>query len=86
MTVSGPFGLLRVRAGDIAAPPELLPGESWNVTVPVRGVAPAISLAATATLTPCSPTPRAPPPRSSRSRPPRTVGRCRGCWCWLSSC
>ncbi|MBQ1035834.1 WxL protein peptidoglycan domain-containing protein [Micromonospora sp. C81] len=52
VSVSGPFGLLRVRARDIAAPPELLPGESWNVTVPVHGVAPAISLAATATLTP----------------------------------
>ncbi|MEV4764669.1 DUF916 domain-containing protein [Micromonospora chokoriensis] len=52
VTVSGPFGLLRVRAADIAAPPELLPGESWNVTVPVHGVAPTISLAATATLTP----------------------------------
>ena len=26
---------------DIAAPPELLPGESWKVTVPVHGVAPA---------------------------------------------
>ncbi|MFI6785620.1 WxL protein peptidoglycan domain-containing protein [Micromonospora sp. NPDC050276] len=52
VTVAGPFGLLRVRAGDIAAPPELLPGESWNVTVPVHDVAPTISLAATATLTP----------------------------------
>ncbi|MGW5582098.1 WxL protein peptidoglycan domain-containing protein, partial [Micromonospora chokoriensis] len=52
VTVSGPFGLLRVGAGDVAAPPELLPGESWNVTVPVHGVAPTISLAATATLTP----------------------------------
>ncbi|MBM0277106.1 WxL protein peptidoglycan domain-containing protein [Micromonospora tarensis] len=53
VSVSGPFGLLRVRAGDIAAPPELLPGESWTVTVPVvHGVAPAISLAGTATLTP----------------------------------
>ncbi|MDG4761455.1 DUF916 domain-containing protein [Micromonospora sp. WMMD710] len=52
VSVSGPFGVLRVRAGDIAAPPELLPGESWDVTVPVHGVAPAVSLAATATLTP----------------------------------
>ncbi|RAN98176.1 WxL protein peptidoglycan domain-containing protein [Micromonospora noduli] len=52
VTVSGPFGLLRVRAEDVAAPPELLPGESWDVTVPVHGVAPAISLAATATVTP----------------------------------
>ncbi|MBM0233555.1 DUF916 domain-containing protein [Micromonospora sp. STR1_7] len=52
LSVSGPFGVLRVRAGDIAAPPELLPGESWNVSVPVRGVAPAVRLAATATITP----------------------------------
>ncbi|KAB1936000.1 DUF916 domain-containing protein [Micromonospora sp. ALFpr18c] len=52
VSVSGPFGVLRVRAGDIAAPPELLPGESWDVTVPVHGVAPAVSLAATVTLTP----------------------------------
>ncbi|MFF0372275.1 WxL protein peptidoglycan domain-containing protein [Micromonospora sp. NPDC005087] len=52
VSVSGPFGSLRVGAGDVAAPPELLPGESWTVTVPVRGVAPAVWLAATATLTP----------------------------------
>ncbi|MBM7491477.1 putative membrane protein [Micromonospora luteifusca] len=52
VSVSGPFGLLRVRAKDIAAPPELLPGESWKVTVPLHGVAPVVSLAATATLTP----------------------------------
>lgn len=52
VSVSGPFGVLRVRAGDIAAPPQLLPGESWDVTVPVRGVAPAVRLAATATVTP----------------------------------
>ncbi|MDG4806761.1 DUF916 domain-containing protein [Micromonospora sp. WMMD1120] len=52
VAVSGPFGLLRVRAADITAPPELLPGERWTVTVPVHGVAPTISLAATATLTP----------------------------------
>ncbi|GAB3950561.1 hypothetical protein GCM10027614_51180 [Micromonospora vulcania] len=51
-SVSGPFGLLRVRAGDIAAPPELLPGESRTMTVPVHGVAPALRLAATVTLTP----------------------------------
>ena len=30
------------RPGDIAAPPELLPGESWKVKVPVHGVAPAV--------------------------------------------
>ncbi|MBF9131507.1 DUF916 domain-containing protein [Plantactinospora sp. S1510] len=52
LSVSGPFGWLRVEAGEIASPPDLLPGESWNVTVPVHGVAPALRLAATATLTP----------------------------------
>ncbi|MCO1596183.1 DUF916 domain-containing protein [Micromonospora sp. RHAY321] len=52
VSVSGPFGSLRVKAGGISAPPELLPGESWKVTVPVHGVAPTARLAATATLTP----------------------------------
>ncbi|WP_435210164.1 WxL protein peptidoglycan domain-containing protein [Micromonospora sp. bgisy143] len=52
VSVSGPFGVLRARAGDIAAPPQLLPGESWDVTVPVAGVAPAVRLAATVTVTP----------------------------------
>ncbi|RKR89447.1 uncharacterized protein DUF916 [Micromonospora pisi] len=52
VSVSGPFGWLRVDAGKIASPPELLPGESRNVTVPVHGVSPALRLAATATLTP----------------------------------
>ncbi|MFI6264272.1 WxL protein peptidoglycan domain-containing protein [Micromonospora sp. NPDC051006] len=52
VSVSGPFGSLRAEAGEIGAPPELLPGESWNVTVPVHGAAPAVRLAATATLTP----------------------------------
>ncbi|PWR09961.1 DUF916 domain-containing protein [Micromonospora acroterricola] len=52
VSVSGPFGSLPAKAGGIAAPPELLPGESWKVTVPVRGVAPAVWLAATTTLTP----------------------------------
>jgi hypothetical protein len=52
VSVAGPFGWLRAGAGDIAAPPELLPGESWKVKVPVHGVAPAVSLTATATLTP----------------------------------
>ncbi|MEU1619669.1 DUF916 domain-containing protein [Streptomyces sp. NPDC005722] len=52
VSVAGPFGWLRANAGDIAAPPELLPGERWKVKVPVHGVAPAVSLTATATLTP----------------------------------
>ncbi|MGW2055159.1 WxL protein peptidoglycan domain-containing protein [Streptomyces sp. NPDC001840] len=51
-SVSGPFGWLRTDAGTIAPPPELLPGESWKVKAPVHGVRPAVSLAATVTLTP----------------------------------
>ncbi|RMB82091.1 WxL protein peptidoglycan domain-containing protein [Streptomyces shenzhenensis] len=51
-SLSGPFGWLRADAGAIAAPPELLPGESWKVSVPVHDVAPAFRLTATATLTP----------------------------------
>ncbi|MFJ5923947.1 WxL protein peptidoglycan domain-containing protein [Kitasatospora sp. NPDC092948] len=52
VSVAGPFGWLRAEAGRIPSPPELLPGESWKVTVPVHGVAPGVSLTATATLTP----------------------------------
>ncbi|MET4924709.1 DUF916 domain-containing protein [Streptomyces sp. PSRA5] len=52
VSVSGPFGRLRAEAGDIAPPPELLPGESWKMKVPVNGVTPGVGLAATATLTP----------------------------------
>ncbi|MFC6354922.1 WxL protein peptidoglycan domain-containing protein [Luethyella okanaganae] len=50
--VTGPFGWLRSEAGAIEAPPQLLPGESWKVTVPVHGVAAAVWLAATTTVTP----------------------------------
>ncbi|WP_433826413.1 WxL protein peptidoglycan domain-containing protein [Actinoplanes sp. CA-015351] len=52
VSIAGPFGWLRTDAGAIDAPPELLPGESWTVTVPVHNVSPAVLLAATATLTP----------------------------------
>ncbi|MGI5214988.1 COG1470 family protein [Plantactinospora sp. CA-290183] len=52
VSVSGPFGWLRTRAGEVPASPDLLPGESWAVTVPVHGVAPGVRLAATAILTP----------------------------------
>ncbi|MFI5935897.1 WxL protein peptidoglycan domain-containing protein [Actinoplanes sp. NPDC051494] len=50
--ITGPFGTFRARAGTIEQSPELLPGESWKVTVPVPGIAPAFRLTATATLTP----------------------------------
>ncbi|GAA4581442.1 hypothetical protein GCM10023194_12680 [Planotetraspora phitsanulokensis] len=52
VSVSGPFGWLRTDASKLTSPPELLPGESWKVKVPVHGVAPAVDLAATVTLTP----------------------------------
>ena len=51
-TLSGPFGWFTVPVGAIAAPPQLLPGESWDVSVPVDDVTPAIRLATTATVTP----------------------------------
>ncbi|WP_328914168.1 MULTISPECIES: WxL protein peptidoglycan domain-containing protein [unclassified Streptomyces] len=52
VSLSGPFGWLSAQAGKVAAPPELLPGESRQVKVPVHGVAPSVRLAATVTLTP----------------------------------
>lgn len=52
VAVTGPFGMFRTDAGAVAAPPELLPGERWKVTVPVHGVTPAYRLAATVTVTP----------------------------------
>ncbi|MEU4688314.1 DUF916 domain-containing protein [Actinoplanes sp. NPDC023714] len=52
VSIAGPFGRLRTDAGTVDSPPELLPGESWAVTVPIRNVPPAVLLAATATLTP----------------------------------
>lgn len=52
VSITGPFGWFRTSAAAIAAPPELLPGESWKVSVPVHGVAPAVLLTATASLTP----------------------------------
>ncbi|MEV4345778.1 DUF916 domain-containing protein [Actinoplanes sp. NPDC049596] len=50
--ITGPFGLFKAEAAKIANPPELLPGESWKVSVPVTGVTPAILLDATVTLVP----------------------------------
>ncbi|WUH91739.1 DUF916 domain-containing protein [Streptomyces sp. NBC_00433] len=52
VSLSGPFGRLKADAKGVAAPPALLPGESWKVKVPVHGVAPGFRLAATVTLTP----------------------------------
>lgn len=50
-SVTGPFGTLRA-SGRAAAPPQLLPGESWQVRVPVHDVAPSVRLSATASVVP----------------------------------
>ena len=50
--VTGPFGWLPTGTGAIDAPPQLLPGESWDVTVPVPDVAATVVLSANATVTP----------------------------------
>ena len=51
-SVSGPFGALRVSADKVADLPELLPGDTLKVSVPVDGVAPTLRSAGTVTLTP----------------------------------
>jgi uncharacterized membrane protein len=50
--VSGPFGWLRVTASAKDTPPQLLPGESWKVSVPVHGVSSAVRMAAHVAVTP----------------------------------
>ncbi|WP_127502532.1 WxL protein peptidoglycan domain-containing protein [Actinoplanes solisilvae] len=50
--VSGPFGWFSSTAGTIAAPPELLPGETWKVSVPLSDVTPAFWLTGKVTVTP----------------------------------
>ncbi|GLY83108.1 WxL protein peptidoglycan domain-containing protein [Actinoallomurus iriomotensis] len=52
VSVSGPLGGPGVRAGGIGDSPQLLPGDTWKVSVPVRGVAPALRLTGTVTVTP----------------------------------
>jgi hypothetical protein len=52
VSVAGPFGALRVRAGDLPDSPQLLPGDVWKVSVTVHDVAPALRLTATAIVTP----------------------------------
>ena len=51
-SISGPFGLLSTPAGSIESPPQLLPGETWDVTVPIRNVAATLWVTASATVTP----------------------------------
>ncbi|GIH48671.1 protein of unknown function [Microbispora rosea] len=52
VSLSGPFGHWDVRAEHIDDSPQLLPGETWKVSVPVHGVTPALRLTGTVTLVP----------------------------------
>lgn len=54
VTVAGPFGMLATDAADVAAAPELLPGETWTQKVTVPGFAALVLLTATATVIPSS--------------------------------
>ncbi|MBI9114815.1 WxL protein peptidoglycan domain-containing protein [Sanguibacter suaedae] len=51
VTLSGPWGVLPVEAADVGAVPELLPGESWPVSVSVPSVLPTFWLTATSEVT-----------------------------------
>jgi len=50
--VAGPFGLLPSTVDTVEPVPELLPGESWDVTASVGGIVPAFWLSATSVLSP----------------------------------
>lgn len=50
--IAGPFGWPTTDAGTQDAPPQLLPGESWPVSVPVRDVPASFWLNATASVVP----------------------------------
>ncbi|MEU8639148.1 DUF916 domain-containing protein [Amycolatopsis sp. NPDC048633] len=54
-SVSGPFGIWRVPAEQLADSPQLLPGETWKTSVPVHGVVPAVSLTGAVSLVPLLP-------------------------------
>lgn len=55
VTLAGPFGAGRVTVADVPAVPELLPGETWDVTVPVDRAWPLLRLGADVTVTPALP-------------------------------
>ena len=52
VSVAGPFDLAKVEADEIEQTPALLPGETWNVSVPIDGVAPLVSLVASVRAVP----------------------------------
>jgi hypothetical protein len=49
---TGPFGWFPTGAAEIKASPQLLPGEMWKVSVPLRDVPATVWIASTATVTP----------------------------------
>ena len=51
-TVAGPFGLKRVNAAQSADSPQLLPGESWQASLPIHGLTPLLRLTGTVSVTP----------------------------------
>lgn len=51
-SAAGPFGWFRTDAAGIDAPPTLLPGERWEVTVPIDDVPSAVWLQASGSVTP----------------------------------
>jgi len=51
-TVAGPFGWFATHADDVEAPPALLPGESWTISVPVPDVPGLLWLTGTAAVVP----------------------------------
>jgi uncharacterized membrane protein len=51
-TLAGPFGWGSRKAGSIGAPPQLLPGEKWTVSIPFTNVPALFVLTATTSVTP----------------------------------
>ncbi|WP_433435330.1 WxL protein peptidoglycan domain-containing protein [Nonomuraea sp. CA-141351] len=52
VSITGPFGHVGVRAGQIDDSPQLLPGDTWKVSVPVHEVVPALRLTGTVAVVP----------------------------------
>jgi WxL interacting protein linking bacterial and host surfaces len=52
VALSGPLGLTHRTASDLGNTPELLPGESWSMSVPIDDVAPVGTLSADVTAVP----------------------------------
>ena len=51
VSIAGAFGMLPAEANDVAVAPELLPGESWQVTTRIPGVVPTFWLSADTVVT-----------------------------------